>query len=86
MSQKGLNVRQWEGIGLDPALPVRLTSDTKDEGREEEGLRGRNGGGEEREREDVRREREEGGKGGGEGEDVGQTGRRERRRLDPRTV
>lgn len=36
MSQKGLRVQQWEGIGLDPALPIRLTSDTKDEGREEE--------------------------------------------------
>lgn len=35
MSQKGLSVQQWEGIGLDPALPVRMTSGTRDEGREE---------------------------------------------------
>lgn len=33
MSQKGSSVQQWEGIGLDPALPVRLTSGTKVEGR-----------------------------------------------------
>lgn len=41
MSQKGSSVQQWEGIGLDPALPVRLTSDTKDEGREEGGTEGK---------------------------------------------
>lgn len=49
-----------EGIGLDPVLSIRLTSDTKDEGREEEGLRGRNEGGGKREREDVGRKREGG--------------------------
>lgn len=84
MSQKGLRVQQWEGIGLDPALPIRLTSDTKDEGREERRQRGTNGGGEDREREeDVKRG------GGGKGEeqeevDEGQTGRRQRR-LDSGT-
>lgn len=64
MSQKGLSVQQWEGIGLDPVLSVRLTSDTKDEGREEEG---RNEGGGKREREDVRRKREEKGEKGRRG-------------------
>lgn len=67
MSQKGLSVQQWEGIGLDPVLSVRLTSDTKDEGREEEGLRGRNEGGGKREREDVGRKREEKGQKGRRG-------------------
>lgn len=64
MSQKGLSLQQWEGIGLDPALPVRLTSDTKDEGGEE-GLRRRNEGGGEREREDTGRERGGAGREGG---------------------
>lgn len=67
MSQKGLSVQQWEGIGLDPVLSVRLTSDTKDEGREEEGLRGRNEGGGKRERKDVGRKREEKGEKGRRG-------------------
>lgn len=56
MSQKALSVQQWEGIGLDPVLPVRLTPDTKDEGREERRQRGMNEGGGDREREaDVKR-------------------------------
>jgi hypothetical protein len=80
MSQKGLSVQQWEGIGLDPAWPVRLTSGTKDEGREERRQKGMNEGGGVREREeDVKR----GGGGGGKGEEQEeieeQSGRRERR-------